>query len=237
MGGGVLGCGAATVGFGFGFPAIGGGAAGPGIGGGAAAPCGGVGGAAGCANCPDDIKRGGCLNSGGFASTFSADSGAGPSSGDRCGGGWDGIDGGAACTGGGAIGGCAVTGGGTAGGCATGGALAGGEGTGGGAAGPGNLTVGALEIGRGCAGGTSAIGGGPTGGAAAPGNGGGPTGGAAGFIPAACSLIFCPRCTRCCLMSPTTSCTSKSSGLVLAISSNRKNTGFSASSSVICSTC
>ena len=39
-------------------------------------------------------------------------------------------------------------------------------------------------------------------------------------------LSFVPRFTRCCLMSPTASCTSKSFAFCLAISSSRKKIGF-----------
>ena len=45
-----------------------------------------------------------------------------------------------------------------------------------------------------------------------------------------------PRFTRCCLTSPATSCTSKLSGLALAISSSRKKMGLSPAKSFTCST-
>jgi hypothetical protein len=77
----------------------------------------------------------------------------------------------------------------------------------------------------------------PAGGMGAPagGMGGGPPNG--GGPPAGCcAFSMVPRLTRCCLTSPTTNCTSKLSGLALAISSRRKKIGLSPARSLTCST-
>lgn len=67
--------------------------------------------------------------------------------------------------------------------------------------------------------GTATVGGIGGGTASLGGIGGGAPAG--GLIPdAGCSFSLVPRFTKCCLMSPTTSCTSKSSGFCLAISSS-----------------
>jgi hypothetical protein len=143
---------------------------------------------------------------------FTSDCCAGPSSGDRCSGGGDGgpLGGGAGGPLGGAGGRDKITVG------------ASGAEEGGGDGGPAE---------RGCIVGGSC---GGSGGGAEGTSSGRYAGGPASAPP---SLILVPRFTRCCLMSPTTSWTSKSSGFARAISSSRKKIGFRSSSSVTRSTC